>query len=235
MPIAPCPSSRPGRRHASGPGGRRSARLPRRVAWPWSDCMKLAPRVCAAAGVAAMIAGGANVAAAQPASGELVRIPVTVSFDVYRSVEMGADITMAAAAAFGDLGGKAVSPLAPHRRTGFAVRLAKTIFLDHPVAVFLVIFQHEASGHGGRAREFGVRAGASADVRPSLVLVHRAAGQRAGWSPLGHWSRHRVAHRVARTENGGRSRCVGSALTWHGRQRLCAADGHARPVARPSG
>lgn len=38
------------------------------------------------------------------------------------------------------------------------MRIARTLLLDHPIAVFMVVLQHEAYGHGGRAREFGAHA-----------------------------------------------------------------------------
>ena len=50
----------------------------------------------------------------------------------------------------------------PERRraVGIPIRIVRTIALDHPLAYWLVVLQHEGFGHGGRAREFG----SSADV-----------------------------------------------------------------------
>lgn len=93
---------------------------------------------------------------AQDARGE--PFPITVSFDPDRSIDTGADLTFGAASAFAMLERRVLSRVNIGARVAIPLGIAKTVLLDHPVAVFLVVLQHEAFGHGGRARELGLQA-----------------------------------------------------------------------------
>lgn len=97
-------------------------------------------------------------AAAQAVDSE--PLAVTVSADRHLSIDTGADVTFAAASGAASLEDRVLSrlKLKDRPRVGLPARIALTVFLDHPVAIFLVVFDHEAYGHGGRAREFGARA-----------------------------------------------------------------------------
>jgi hypothetical protein len=82
-----------------------------------------------------------------------------VSIDPYLSLETGSDATRAAVRAFGKLEAMASRPVERSRAGGIAFRVARTAFLDLPMAWWFGVLEHEAFGHGGRAREFGARAG----------------------------------------------------------------------------
>jgi hypothetical protein len=91
-----------------------------------------------------------------PASDERPRL--TVSIDPDRSIDTGADFTLAVMVGVSDLEQLAFSRLKRTARTNIPLGIAKAVFLDHPMAVFMLVMQHEAFGHGGRAREFGATA-----------------------------------------------------------------------------
>jgi hypothetical protein len=59
---------------------------------------------------------------------------------------------------FAELEHLAFGRLKRSARANIPLGIAKAVLLDHPLAVFLVVMQHEAFGHGGRAREFGATA-----------------------------------------------------------------------------
>jgi hypothetical protein len=103
-----------------------------------------------------LLVGCARVASAQDARGE--PFPVTVAFDPDRSIDTGAALTFGAATAVGMLESRAFSNVTLARRVAIPLGIAKLLFVDHPVAVFLLVLQHEAFGHGGRARELGSNA-----------------------------------------------------------------------------
>lgn len=82
----------------------------------------------------------------------------TVSIDPYLSIDTGADFTFAVMVTASDLEEMAFSRLEPTARMSIPLGIAKAVLLDHPMAVFMLVMQHEAFGHGGRAREFGATA-----------------------------------------------------------------------------
>lgn len=92
----------------------------------------------------------------QPAGGAAPSI--TVSADPYTSIDTGADLTFAAISALARLEDRAFSRLKRDWRTDLPIGILKTVLLDHPIAIFMLVVQHEAFGHGGRAREFGANA-----------------------------------------------------------------------------
>ena len=100
--------------------------------------------------------GRAQVGSGDPAS---EAFPIVISLDPHRSIDTGADLTFAVVTAWGTVEHRALAHLKGSRRLGVPVRIAWTLLLDHPVAMLLVVMQHEAYGHGGRAREFGSGAG----------------------------------------------------------------------------
>ena len=97
-------------------------------------------------------------AAAQTPDPENSASLLTLSIDPPRSIDTGADLTFAATTALANLEIRGFARLKSNRRIGIPVRIAKTVLLDHPVALFMVVMQHEQYGHGGRAREFGAGA-----------------------------------------------------------------------------
>lgn len=78
----------------------------------------------------------------------------TVSLDPNLSLETGAHLTRDVATLFGALEAR-VTPFIERGPAAVPIRLVRTALLDYPLATWLVILQHEAFGHGGRAREFG--------------------------------------------------------------------------------
>lgn len=103
-----------------------------------------------------MLVGCAGAASAQDARGE--PFPITLSFDPNRSIDTGADVTFAAVSAIAMLEHRALGELHLRPRIAIPLGIAKTVLVDHPLAVFLLVLQHEAFGHGGRARELGSKA-----------------------------------------------------------------------------
>ena len=103
----------------------------------------------------AMAATGAE-ARQQPPNDE--HPPLTLSFDRYLSIDTGADLMFSSAITFAEFEHLAFVRLKRGPRTDIPLGIAKAVLLDHPLAVFLVVMQHEAFGHGGRAREFGATA-----------------------------------------------------------------------------
>jgi hypothetical protein len=83
-----------------------------------------------------------------------------LSLDPNASIETGADLTWTCASLLGELDALGFRFAERRRAVGIPIRIVRTIALDHPLAYWLVVLQHEAFGHGGRAREFG----SSADV-----------------------------------------------------------------------
>lgn len=81
--------------------------------------------------------------------------PITLSVDPHLSIETGADLTLAASTFLADLEGRVFSHLKLNGRVGIPLRIGWTLLIDHPIALFMVVLQHEAFGHAGRAREFG--------------------------------------------------------------------------------
>ena len=100
--------------------------------------------------VAACLILSAVEASAQPS--------VSLSLDPDRSIDTGADLTFSLMVGFADLEDLALSRLERTARTNVPLGVAKAVLIDHPIAVFMLVFQHEAFGHGGRAREFGADA-----------------------------------------------------------------------------
>lgn len=109
---------------------------------------------------ACLIATGVEPSAEQsvppPAGDERPRL--TVSIDPDSSIDTGADFTLAVMVGVSDLEELAFSRLKRTARTNIPLGIAKAVLLDHPIAVFMLVMQHEAFGHGGRAREFGATA-----------------------------------------------------------------------------
>lgn len=85
-------------------------------------------------------------------------LPLYVSFDRDLSLETGAHLTASIVALAGRGESLAFEPLAA-RRSGRALRAVWALLVDLPVAWWFGVLQHEAWGHGGRAREFGASAG----------------------------------------------------------------------------
>src|SRR2546428_8762711 len=81
----------------------------------------------------------ATTAAAQPPDPEDDASFMTLSFDRPRSIDTGADLTFAATTALANVEGRAFSRLTLNRRIAIPVRIARTILLDHPVALFMVV------------------------------------------------------------------------------------------------
>ncbi|HJU42878.1 MAG TPA: hypothetical protein VJ691_08685 [Vicinamibacterales bacterium] len=86
------------------------------------------------------------------------RARVTLSLDPDLSIDTGADLTFSLMVGISDLEELAFSRLERGARRNIPFGIAKAVLLDHPLAVFMLVFQHEAFGHGGRAREFGADA-----------------------------------------------------------------------------
>lgn len=83
---------------------------------------------------------------------------VTLSLDPDLSIDTGADLTFSLMVGISDLEELAFSRFERTSRTNIPLGIAKAVLFDHPIAVFMLVFQHEAFGHGGRAREFGADA-----------------------------------------------------------------------------
>ena len=81
--------------------------------------------------------------------------PLSLSFDGDISLETGANLTFASVSSLTRLEARAFHTLEGRSATGVSIRLFRTILLDQPLAYWFVVLQHEAFGHGGRAREFG--------------------------------------------------------------------------------
>src|SRR5687767_10275841 len=94
----------------------------------------------------------------QPAPSADQRPRVTLSLDPDLSIDTGADLTFSLMVGISDLEELAFSRLKRTARTKIPLGVAKAVLLDHPIAIFMLVFQHEAFGHGGRAREFGANA-----------------------------------------------------------------------------
>jgi hypothetical protein len=73
-------------------------------------------------------------------------------------VETGADLVYASAFGLGELEARYFPAMRGRAYIGVPVRVARTALLDAPIAWWLGVLQHEAFGHGGRAREFGADA-----------------------------------------------------------------------------
>lgn len=78
-----------------------------------------------------------------------------LSLDPDFTFETGADLTYAATYVLGELEARYISSFERRPAAGIPLRLVRTVLLDHPLAYWFVVLQHEAFGHGGRAREFG--------------------------------------------------------------------------------
>jgi hypothetical protein len=111
--------------------------------------MKLAPAALAIALLAAAHRGAAAEAASD----------ARLSVDPHVSIETGADATRTFAALIARLETDAFRPLEGRRFPGVAARSVRTVLFDLPLAWWLGVLEHEAFGHGGRAREVGARAG----------------------------------------------------------------------------
>jgi hypothetical protein len=100
--------------------------------------------------VAACIVLSAVEAAAQP--------QVSLSLDPDLTIDTGADLTFSVMVGISDLEERAFSRLERTPRFNIPAGIVKAVLLDHPLAIFMLVIQHEAFGHGGRAREFGADA-----------------------------------------------------------------------------
>jgi len=109
---------------------------------------------------ACLIITGVEPSAQQPVqpSTSDARPPVAVSVDPHLTIDSGADLMFSLVVGISDLEEFAFSPLERSARTNIPLGIAKAVLLDHPLAVFVLVMQHEAFGHGGRAREFGADA-----------------------------------------------------------------------------
>ncbi len=92
----------------------------------------------------------AQAPTAAPAAGSR-----TWSIDRSLSLATGADLIGTATTELATIVDRTPAWAKRHPLLGISGRIARGIFVDHPVAVFMAVFQHEAFGHGGRAREFG--------------------------------------------------------------------------------
>jgi hypothetical protein len=81
------------------------------------------------------------------------------SLDPYVSLESGSDLTGFSVTILALGEGRLFRSLKDRRAAGPAARLARTFLFDAPLAWWFGVVEHEAFGHGGRAREFGSRAG----------------------------------------------------------------------------
>lgn len=84
---------------------------------------------------------------------------VTLSVDPEFSLETGAHLTSATTTAIAEIEARAFRFAAGRGPGRIAFRAVRTLVLDLPLASWLAVLQHEAFGHGGRAREFGASAG----------------------------------------------------------------------------
>lgn len=122
-----------------------------------------------------------------------------LSMDPYVSLETGADLTYACTFSLGELERRYFPAFDGRPALGAPVRLLRTILLDAPLAWWFTVLQHEAFGHGGRAREFGADAGfhmgspwegrssyASFDTdslsTEDLLRVYAGGSESNGWS-----------------------------------------------------
>ena len=122
-----------------------------------------------------------------------------LSLDPYASLETGADITYACAFSLGELEARYFPAFDRRPAVGPPVRLLRAVLLDAPLAWWFTVLQHEAFGHGGRAREFGADAGfhmgspwasrssyASFDTEglttEDLLRVYAGGSESNGWS-----------------------------------------------------
>lgn len=105
---------------------------------------------------ACLIVSAVETTAQTPTRDE--RPSVSLSLDPDLSIDTGADLTFSIMVGISDLEERAFTRLEPPARTSIPLGIAKAVLLDHPIAVFMLVFQHEAFGHGGRAREFGADA-----------------------------------------------------------------------------
>lgn len=122
-----------------------------------------------------------------------------LSLDPHFSFETGSRLTHASAWALGRAEERAFRALEDRRAAGTAARLARTILFDMPVAWWLGVVEHEAFGHGGRARELGSSAGvhlgtpwegresfATFDAGPlsteDLLRVYAGGSESNGWT-----------------------------------------------------
>jgi len=100
------------------------------------------------------------LAAAQAHGQDEAEERLTLSLERYMSVETGAHLVGGVTWSLSEVEAWAFRfedrPPAPAAAT---IRIARTLVLDIPIAVWLAVFQHEAFGHGGRAREVGSSAG----------------------------------------------------------------------------
>lgn len=97
-------------------------------------------------------------AAAAQQTGTTDRPVQVLSLDPDLSFDTGADLLLSTLLVFGDVEHLLVSRIGGPPALKVPLGIAKALLLDHPVAVFLLVMQHEAFGHGGRAREFGAKA-----------------------------------------------------------------------------
>ena len=110
---------------------------------------------------AMMAAVPANAGDAEEGTGEESGAEYNrISIDPHFSLETGADLTFALSSGAAALEAFAFRSVDLKPASGVPVRLLRTVLLDHPLAYWLVVLQHEGFGHGGRAREFG----SSADI-----------------------------------------------------------------------
>ena len=108
------------------------------------------------ASAAALLAG--FLLLASPSATGAEADDVRLSLDPYVSLETGPDFTRTSVSLFGFLEARASRPFERSRATGIAFRFTRTVFLDLPMAWWFGVLEHEAFGHGGRAREFGASA-----------------------------------------------------------------------------
>lgn len=97
------------------------------------------------------------VATVLPGAPRAERLPLFVSVDPDLSQETGAHLTASMVALSGRGESLLFAPLA-ESRSGRSARAAWAVLFDLPVAWWFGVLQHEAWGHGGRAREFGASA-----------------------------------------------------------------------------
>jgi hypothetical protein len=106
-----------------------------------------------------MAAVAALAMMAGPAAAAELAAPLTYSADPAFTIETGSDFTLSSVTALSWGERSLLHRLEERPATGIPTRAVRTLIFDLPVSLWFAILQHEAFGHGGRAREFGSETG----------------------------------------------------------------------------
>ncbi len=98
------------------------------------------------------------LAALAPRASAAEEPSLALSIDPHVSIETGSDLTSASVRLLARVEAIPLRPLAARPALGIPARAARALLLDLPVAWWFGVLEHEAFGHGGRARELGARA-----------------------------------------------------------------------------